>query len=57
MTAVIPFGNTVDTIELEGRYVKEMLENSVAEYGNFDGRFLQMSGLCNIILKLLHTIQ
>ncbi|XP_072021463.1 snake venom 5'-nucleotidase-like [Amphiura filiformis] len=47
VTTVLPFGSTVDTVELEGRYVKEMLENSVAEYSPVDlpGRFLQMSGM------------
>lgn len=45
--SVMPFGNTIDTLDLEGRYVREMLERSVAEYSPIDqvGSFLQMSGL------------
>lgn len=47
LTTVFPFGGTIDTLELEGRYVKEMFENSVVEYNPADipGRFLQVSGI------------
>ena len=52
--SVMPFGNTIDTLDLEGRYVREMLERSVAEYSPIDqvGSFLQMSGGCQS--KLLY---
>ena len=44
--SVLPFGNTLDTLELEGRYVKAMLENCVDEYDpdSPPGKFLQFSG-------------
>ncbi|KAL5012112.1 hypothetical protein ScPMuIL_010663 [Solemya velum] len=44
---VIPFRNTVDTLELKGQYLYEALEHSVANYDVEDkpGGFLQFSGL------------
>ena len=43
---MLPFGNTVDYMELQGRYVKEMLEVGVEEYDpiNMPGKLLQTSG-------------
>ena len=46
VSTVLPFGNTVDYMELEGRYVREMLEVSVEEYDPVElpGKLLQTSG-------------
>ncbi|KAK7086251.1 hypothetical protein SK128_018655, partial [Halocaridina rubra] len=45
---VAPFQNTIDIVELRGKYVKEMFEFSVAEYDpkglDPPGGFLQVSG-------------
>ncbi|KAJ8023884.1 5'-nucleotidase [Holothuria leucospilota] len=43
---VLPFQETFDAFDLQGRYLLEALENSVAFYNDsrFWGRFLQMSG-------------
>ena len=45
---VLPFGNLVSTFDLQGRYVWDMLENSVSRWNSPEGgtgRFLQVSGL------------
>ena len=44
--AALPFRNSVFSIDLEGRYIKEMLEHSVKDYNPRDlaGKFIQMSG-------------
>ncbi|XP_071505522.1 snake venom 5'-nucleotidase-like [Diadema antillarum] len=44
---VLPFGNTVDVMEIEGRYLLEALENAMLLYDPtvLDGRFLQFSGV------------
>ena len=48
---VLPYGNTVDYMELQGRYVKEMLEVGVAEYVKYEegvdlpSSLLQTSGI------------
>ncbi|XP_072041639.1 snake venom 5'-nucleotidase-like isoform X2 [Amphiura filiformis] len=44
ITSVFPFANTYDALQLEGRYVREMLEHSVANYPT-SGAFLQVSGI------------
>ena len=46
MTA-LPFRNSVFSIDLEGRYIIEMLEHSVKDYNphKLAGKFLQMSGM------------
>lgn len=43
---VQPFRNTIDTIQLQGRYLRQALEHSAASYNeNYpDGGFLQVSG-------------
>lgn len=43
---VLPFQETFDAFDLQGRYLLEALENSVAFYNDsrFWGRFLQISG-------------
>ena len=43
---VLPFSNTMDVLDLQGKYLREALEISVSEYNPDDphGRFLQMSG-------------
>ncbi|XP_072041326.1 snake venom 5'-nucleotidase-like [Amphiura filiformis] len=43
---VLPFSNTFDSVELEGRYVREMLEQAVSTgVDSFPGWFLQVAGL------------
>lgn len=44
---VQPFRNTIDTIQLQGRYLRQALEHSAASYNESypDGGFLQVSGL------------
>ena len=45
----MPWGNTIDTVTIDGRTLKEVLEHAVEKYdlNNMDpgGRFLQVSGL------------
>lgn len=43
---VLPFGNVVVTLEVNGAEVKEMLENGVSAMPGANGRFPQVSGLC-----------
>nr|XP_054753897.1 snake venom 5'-nucleotidase-like [Lytechinus pictus] len=44
---VLPFGNTVDVLELRGIHLLEALENAISMYDlqTLDGRFLQFSGM------------
>ncbi|XP_072041089.1 snake venom 5'-nucleotidase-like [Amphiura filiformis] len=42
---VLPFSNTFDTVELEGRYVREILEHAASAVDRLSGRFLQVSGI------------
>eukprot|EP00057_Strongylocentrotus_purpuratus_P020076 XP_011674550.1 PREDICTED: 5'-nucleotidase [Strongylocentrotus purpuratus] len=44
---VLPFGNTVDVLELRGIHLLEALENAVIMFDldTLDGRFLQVAGL------------
>jgi 2',3'-cyclic-nucleotide 2'-phosphodiesterase (5'-nucleotidase family) len=44
--AVLPFGNTVSTVEVSGAELKTMLENGVSQMPAANGRFPQVSGLC-----------
>jgi len=43
---VLPFGNTVSTVEVNGTELKTMLENGVSLMPAANGRFPQVSGLC-----------
>lgn len=43
---VLPFGNTVATVELTGTELKAFLENGVSSIPGANGRFAQVSGLC-----------
>ncbi|GIY15803.1 protein 5NUC [Includes: UDP-sugar hydrolase [Caerostris darwini] len=47
--SVAPFGNTMDVVALKGKYLRQVLENSVSDYDldSIDppGGFLQVSGL------------
>jgi 2',3'-cyclic-nucleotide 2'-phosphodiesterase (5'-nucleotidase family) len=43
---VLPFGNVVVTLNVNGAELKTMLENGVLEDARVDGRFPQVSGLC-----------
>ncbi|XP_033121084.1 5'-nucleotidase-like, partial [Anneissia japonica] len=47
LNMVLPFGNTVDIVEIKGKYIREALEFSVYKYGTdyMGGEFLQMTGL------------
>ena len=51
----LPFRNDIMSVELEGRYILEMLEHSVKDYnpGELDGKFLQMSGT---LIMHVHTL-
>ena len=44
--AVLPFGNVVVTLDVNGDELKTMLENGVSRMPSVDGRFPQVSGLC-----------
>lgn len=44
--AVLPFGNVVVTLEVNGAELKTMLENGVSLMPAANGRFPQVSGLC-----------
>ena len=44
--AVLPFGNVVTTLSVNGDELKTMLENGVSRMPGVDGRFPQVSGLC-----------
>jgi 2',3'-cyclic-nucleotide 2'-phosphodiesterase (5'-nucleotidase family) len=43
---VLPFGNIVMTVTVNGAELKQMLENGVSRMPAVDGRFPQVSGLC-----------
>ena len=43
---VLPFGNVVVTLNVNGAELKTMLENGVSRMPAVDGRFPQVSGLC-----------
>jgi 2',3'-cyclic-nucleotide 2'-phosphodiesterase (5'-nucleotidase family) len=43
---VLPFGNIVVTLDVNGAELKTMLENGVSRMPSVDGRFPQVSGLC-----------
>jgi 2',3'-cyclic-nucleotide 2'-phosphodiesterase (5'-nucleotidase family) len=43
---VLPFGNVVFTVTVNGAELKSMLENGVSRMPAVDGRFPQVSGLC-----------
>jgi 2',3'-cyclic-nucleotide 2'-phosphodiesterase (5'-nucleotidase family) len=43
---VLPFGNVVVTLQLNGAELKTMLENGVSAMPGVNGRFPQVSGLC-----------
>jgi 2',3'-cyclic-nucleotide 2'-phosphodiesterase (5'-nucleotidase family) len=43
---VLPFGNIVVTLNVNGAELKTMLENGVSRMPAIDGRFPQVSGLC-----------
>jgi 2',3'-cyclic-nucleotide 2'-phosphodiesterase (5'-nucleotidase family) len=44
--AVLPFGNVVVTLMVNGAELKTMLENGVSSMPGANGRFPQVSGLC-----------
>ena len=43
---VLPFGNIVVTVDINGAELKTMLENGVSRMPAVDGRFPQVSGIC-----------
>ncbi|HEU4448948.1 MAG TPA: 5'-nucleotidase C-terminal domain-containing protein [Gaiellaceae bacterium] len=43
---VLPFGNIVVTVEVNGTELKQFLENGVSSMPGANGRFPQVSGLC-----------
>ena len=44
--AVLPFGNVVATVPINGAELKAFLENGVSQMPGANGRFPQVSGLC-----------
>jgi 2',3'-cyclic-nucleotide 2'-phosphodiesterase (5'-nucleotidase family) len=44
--AVLPFGNVIATLTVNGEELKTYLENGVSRMPEIDGRFAQVSGLC-----------
>jgi 2',3'-cyclic-nucleotide 2'-phosphodiesterase (5'-nucleotidase family) len=44
--AVLPFGNVVATLSIDGAELKTYLENGVSTMPEVQGRFAQVSGLC-----------
>jgi 2',3'-cyclic-nucleotide 2'-phosphodiesterase (5'-nucleotidase family) len=46
VNAVLPFGNIVVTLSLNGKELKDYLETGVASMPGANGRFAQVSGLC-----------
>jgi len=44
--AVLPFGNVIATLTVNGEELKTYLENGVSRMPEVDGRFAQVSGLC-----------
>ena len=44
--AVLPFGNVVATVTINGAELKAFLENGVSQMPAANGRFAQVSGLC-----------
>ncbi|MTI18855.1 multifunctional 2',3'-cyclic-nucleotide 2'-phosphodiesterase/5'-nucleotidase/3'-nucleotidase [Rhodobacteraceae bacterium RKSG542] len=42
---VLPFQNTLATFDLEGRYIKEAIENGLSKLEDGAGRFAQVAGL------------
>ena len=46
MLAVLPFGNLVATVTINGAELKAFLENGVSRMPTVEGRFPQVSGLC-----------
>jgi 2',3'-cyclic-nucleotide 2'-phosphodiesterase (5'-nucleotidase family)/predicted AlkP superfamily phosphohydrolase/phosphomutase len=44
--SVLPFGNVVVTLQVDGAELKTMLENGVSAMPGANGRFAQVSGLC-----------
>ena len=49
---MLPYGDSIDVIELYGRHLKEALEHSVYELdeGKTNYQMLQVSGTCCVVL-------
>lgn len=45
LLAVLPFGGTLDLVQLKGSTLRKVFEFSVRRYGQGSGEFLQVSGL------------
>jgi len=45
---VLPFGGTVDLIQVKGSTLLKAFERSVHRYGNKGGEFLQIGGILDI---------
>lgn len=44
LLAVLPFGGTLDLVQLRGSTLRKLFEFSVRRYGRGSGEFLQVSG-------------
>ena len=55
---VQPYRNTMETIQLAGKYLRQALEYSVTSYDTIDpsGKFLQVSGTYLFFSSELHPI-
>ncbi|XP_054469252.1 snake venom 5'-nucleotidase-like [Anoplopoma fimbria] len=42
---VLPFGGTIDLVQIKGSTVKKTFEHSIHRYGSMSGEFLQVSGI------------
>uniref|UniRef100_A0A8C9ZTL8 5'-nucleotidase n=1 Tax=Sander lucioperca TaxID=283035 RepID=A0A8C9ZTL8_SANLU len=42
---VLPFGGTIDLVQIKGSTVKKAFEHSIHRYGSMSGEFLQVSGI------------
>lgn len=54
----MPFGNNVDLINLQGKYLRQALEHSVERYDRLNraGAFLQVSGASSFTINGVKSI-
>lgn len=53
---VLPFGATMDLVQLRGSTIKKAFEHSIRHYGTMSGEFLQVSGSCCFTFDLLWSL-
>lgn len=42
---VLPFGATMDLVQIKGSTIQKAFEHSIHRYGSMSGEFLQVSGI------------